>query len=61
MTTRLDETPVDTEDGAGLRVAGLPVPGWAILLVTAVMSLTWSAHKLLWQDEIFSFQTDRVA
>ncbi|MEO6805988.1 MAG: glycosyltransferase family 39 protein [Edaphobacter sp.] len=61
MTTRLDETPVDIEDGAGLRVAGLPVPGWAILLVTAVMSLTWSAHKLLWQDEIFSFQTDRVA
>ena len=61
MTTRQDEAPADTEDGAGLRVAGLPVLGWAILLVTAVMSVTWSAHKLLWQDEIFSFQTDRVA
>lgn len=61
MTTRLDETLVGTEDGAGLRVGGLPVLGWAILLVTAVMSLTWSAHKLLGQDEIFSFQTDRVA
>ena len=61
MTTRQDDAPVDAEDDAGLRVAGLPVLGWAILLVTAVMSVTWSAHKLLWQDEIFSFQTDRVA
>jgi hypothetical protein len=61
MTTKLDETPMDTEDRAELRVAGLPALGWAILLVTAVMSLTWSQHKLLWQDEIFSFQTDRVA
>ena len=61
MTTRQDEAPADTEDGAGLRVARLPVLGWAILLVTAVMSVTWSAHKLLWQDEIFSLQTDRVS
>jgi hypothetical protein len=61
MTTRLDETPADTGDRAELRVAGLPVLGWAILLVTAVMSLTWSQHKMLWQDEIFSLQTDRVA
>ena len=35
--------------------------GWAILLLTAVMSVTWSLHRLLWQDEIFSLQTDRVA
>ena len=35
--------------------------GWAILLLTAVMSATWSLHRLLWQDEIFSLQTDRVA
>jgi hypothetical protein len=26
-----------------------------------MLSVTWSFHKLLWQDEIFSFQTDRVA
>jgi hypothetical protein len=39
---------------------GLPWLGWAILLLTAVISITWSAHKLLEQDEIFSLQTDRV-
>jgi hypothetical protein len=61
MTTRLDVTPVGAEDEAGARVGELPVLGWAILLLTAVMSATWSLHKLLWQDEIFSFQTDRVA
>jgi hypothetical protein len=61
MTTRLDEAPVSIEDKAGARAGGLPAFGWAILLLTAVMSATWSLHKLLWQDEIFSFQTDRVA
>jgi hypothetical protein len=35
--------------------------GYAILLLTAAMSLLWSQHKLLEQDEIFSLQTDRVA
>jgi hypothetical protein len=40
---------------------GLPRLGWAILLLTAVMSVTWSMHKLLEQDEIFSLQTDRVS
>jgi 4-amino-4-deoxy-L-arabinose transferase-like glycosyltransferase len=39
---------------------GLPWLGWAILLLTALMSATWSMHKLLEQDEIFSLQTDRV-
>jgi hypothetical protein len=40
---------------------GLPWLGWAILFITAVMSATWSAHKLLEQDEIFSLQTDRLS
>jgi hypothetical protein len=44
--------------GAG---RGLPLLGYAILLLTAAMSLLWSQHKLLEQDEIFSLQTDRVA
>jgi hypothetical protein len=35
--------------------------GYAVLLLTAAMSLLWSQHKLLEQDEIFSLQTDRVA
>jgi len=52
---------VGARDETGARVGGLPVLGWVILLPTAVMSATWSLHKLLWQDEIFSFQTDRVA
>jgi hypothetical protein len=39
----------------------LPPLGWAILALTAILSATWSAHKLLEQDEIFSLQTDRVA
>ena len=38
----------------------MPVPGWVILALTAVLSLLWSAQKLLEQDEIFSLQTDRV-
>jgi hypothetical protein len=44
--------------GAG---RGLPLLGCAVLLLTAAMSLLWSQHKLLEQDEIFSLQTDRVA
>jgi Dolichyl-phosphate-mannose-protein mannosyltransferase len=39
----------------------MPVLGWSILLLTALMSGMWSSHKLLGQDEIFSLQTDRVA
>jgi hypothetical protein len=61
MTTRLDEAPVSAGEEAGSGTAGLPMLGWAILLLTAVMSATWSMHRLLWQDEIFSLQTDRVA
>ncbi len=61
MRTRLDEAPVGARGEAGTGTRGLPLLGWAILLLTAVMSVTWSLHKLLWQDEIFSFQTDRVA
>jgi hypothetical protein len=40
---------------------GLPLLGYAVLLLTAAMSLLWSQHKLLEQDEIFSLQTDRAA
>ena len=61
MTTRLDEAPVRAMDESGPGIAGLPWPGWVILLLTAVLSVIWSANKQLWQDEIFSFQTDRVA
>jgi Dolichyl-phosphate-mannose-protein mannosyltransferase len=61
MTTRLDEAQVGAREKAASEIAGLPMLGWAILLLTAVMSVTWSLHKLLWQDEIFSLQTDRVA
>src|SRR5271170_4536485 len=61
MTTRLDEAPVGERDEVGPGTTGLPLLGWAVLLLTAVMSVTWSQHKLLWQDEIFSLQTDRVA
>jgi len=43
------------------REGRLPSLGWAILVLTAVMSATWSLHKLLEQDEIFSLQTDRVS
>jgi len=43
------------------REGNLPLLGWAILLLTAIMSATWSLHKLLEQDEIFSLQTDRVS
>jgi hypothetical protein len=50
------------DDRKGQLASGrLPWLGWAILLLTAVVSLTWSAHKLLEQDEIFSLQTDRVS
>lgn len=38
----------------------MPAAGWLILALTAALSLLWSAHKLLEQDEIFSLQTDRV-
>ena len=39
----------------------MPAAGWGILLLTAAVSMVWSAHKLLEQDEIFSLQTDRVS
>jgi hypothetical protein len=45
---------------ANTGVKGLPWLGWVILALTAAMSFTWSTHKLLEQDEIFSLQTDRV-
>lgn len=38
----------------------MPLAAWFILALTAGLSLLWSAHKLLEQDEIFSLQTDRV-
>ena len=40
---------------------GMPVTGWVILVLTALLACIWSFHKLLDQDEIFSLQTDRVA
>jgi 4-amino-4-deoxy-L-arabinose transferase-like glycosyltransferase len=40
---------------------GLPMLGWVTLVLTAAMSVLWSSHKLLEQDEIFSLQTDRVS
>ena len=49
------------DNSPSTSVPGLPWPGWIVLLVSAVMSTTWSAHKLLEQDEIFSLQTDRVS
>jgi hypothetical protein len=42
------------------KKSGMPVLGWLVLALTAAMSLLWSHHKLLEQDEIFSLQTDRV-
>jgi hypothetical protein len=61
MTIRLEDASERAAGGAGLSDTGMPWLGWAILLLTAVMSVTWSSHKLLEQDEIFSLQTDRVA
>jgi len=43
-----------------LHGSGMPFAAWLILALTAGLSLLWSAHKLLEQDEIFSLQTDRV-
>jgi len=53
--------PSGKEETAHDRPNRLPWLGWAILALTAIMSATWSAHKLLEQDEIFSLQTDRVS
>jgi hypothetical protein len=55
------QSPSINEGSRGQRSNGLPWLGWAILALTAVMAATWSAHKLLEQDEIFSLQTDRVS
>lgn len=55
------QRPSVNQGTAGHRVNGLPWLGWAILLLTAAMAATWSTHKLLEQDEIFSLQTDRVS
>jgi 4-amino-4-deoxy-L-arabinose transferase-like glycosyltransferase len=55
MTLRMQSTAPTSQ--ASTR---LPLLGWVILAVTAAMSLLWSSHKLLEQDEIFSLQTDRV-
>jgi hypothetical protein len=49
------------EEPASHRANGLPLLGWVILALTAILSAIWSAHKLLEQDEIFSLQTDRVS
>jgi hypothetical protein len=61
MTIRLEDASERAVSGIELRDPGMPWLGRAILLLTAVMSVTWSLHKLLGQDEIFSLQTDRVA
>lgn len=50
-----------TREPSQSRRRGLPALGWVVLLLTAAMSLLWSSHKLLEQDEIFSLQTDRVS
>jgi Ca2+/Na+ antiporter len=58
MTLRMQTTSMQQTETASAR---LPLLGWLILALTATMSLVWSSHKLLEQDEIFSLQTDRVA
>jgi len=39
---------------------GLPLAAWAVLLVTAVVSLLWSHVRILWIDEHLQFFTDSV-
>jgi hypothetical protein len=53
--------PLNSHGPAHSRAGSMPWLGWVILFVTATISMTWSAHKLLEQDEIFSLQTDRVS
>jgi hypothetical protein len=55
-----EQIPLQQESRSG-KGRGMPWLGWVVLVLTAVLSLTWSAHKLLEQDEIFSLQTDRVS
>jgi Dolichyl-phosphate-mannose-protein mannosyltransferase len=60
MRTRLEDAPVGARSEADVEAGGPPLLVWGILLLTAVIAVVWSHNKLLWQDEIFSFQTDRV-
>jgi hypothetical protein len=52
----------EQQQGSSPRLHGfrMPFAAWLILALTASLSLLWSAHKILGQDEIFSLQTDRV-
>ncbi len=39
---------------------GLPLLGYAVLLLTVALSLLWSHHKLLWVDEFLALYTDSL-
>jgi len=45
----------------GARRAAFPAAAFAFILLTAVISLLWSHHKLMSQDEFFVLQTDSVS
>ena len=52
--------PPDSSVEHGTDNFTLPWAAIAFLILTAALSLLWSHHKLLSQDEIFVLQTDSV-
>jgi Dolichyl-phosphate-mannose-protein mannosyltransferase len=54
----------ETQAGArtrSLTIAGMPWMAIAFLALTLAISLIWSHYKLLWQDELYTMQTDSVS
>lgn len=51
----------DSRTGVSTSVRGLPLSAILFFLLTATISLLWSHHKLMSQDEFFVLQTDSIA
>jgi hypothetical protein len=49
------------ENSPGKRRTAFPLTARALVLLTAALSLLWSHHKLMSQDEFFVLQTDSVS
>lgn len=55
-----DDAEID-ENRSRFRIAGMPLPAIAFLILTVVISLLWSHCELLWGDEFGILTTDSVS
>ena len=61
MTVSIAQQTTDaTQTRTPFSLFGLPPIAWALLALTAVISLVWSHYKLMWNDEFLVLMTDNA-